>query len=566
VAFTSGGKYIYWAEMINADAVGSVDITKPVGSNLNPWAQDPRWVNGANSKYSDNSGNPSLALSATFNGSGTANKINGVYSIHDGIPNMSPVPYNAGDHSRLYLIHGNVLFALSNTGGGSQLSTVMAPATLNPANITLPPLEVINKLNSEITKIIASGHLRPGFADSGYLSSHLNSGYAYNGCTPLGGTNCLVAGDHLLEYFHTPGETVTALAMAMPYLSDSLKNNVKTYLQTNYGLNASFDLTKIAHTGWKNGAFREAYPDTLELTSYFTGNAPPGGWLKYSGPSQTQILNISCCGNAVWINVGNFPPDAPYAAWKYAQALNLSGAELTNLITATKGVLQVPGSGNHMTDANLQTWPYLLNQYLAGYKGMIELQKMANQTPDSSTVSTYNRLLSLRVNNFQKNAPAWDMIVDYAPNRVLNTARNFMFMTPELGLEMNASNRTAVQSALEEYYSIEPYWFVAHYERSYEEGWWAPLWSRSALFLGKAQVLKQSYSELVKYLDVPFFEKGDLFWIQNAVATLDAANATPPVSGDLNGDGKVDILDLRLAIKNFTSVFDLTMVLANYGN
>ena len=37
------------------------------------------------------------------------------------------------------------------------------------------------------------------------------------------------------------------------------------------------------------------------------------------------------------------------------------------------------------------------------------------------------------------------------------------------------------------------------------------------------------------------------------------------IAGDLNGDGKVDILDLRLAIKNFGNIFDLTTVLANYG-
>lgn len=38
-----------------------------------------------------------------------------------------------------------------------------------------------------------------------------------------------------------------------------------------------------------------------------------------------------------------------------------------------------------------------------------------------------------------------------------------------------------------------------------------------------------------------------------------------PVAGDLNGDGKVDILDFRQGLKSFNSIFNLLEILANFG-
>ena len=97
-----------------------------------------------------------------------------------------------------------------------------------------------------------------------------------------------------------------------------------------------------------------------------------------------------------------------------------------------------------------------------------------------------------------------------------------MFLTPELADYLNTHILTQVQSAMDEYSYVAPYWFVAGFDDSYGEGTFQPLYDYPALFQAKAYILKQPYEELVKWLDVPAFYRGDLFYIQNLVAALDA--------------------------------------------
>ena len=136
--------------------------------------------------------------------------------------------------------------------------------------------------------------------------------------------------------------------------------------------------------------------------------------------------------------------------------------------------------------------------------------------------------MNLRINNFSKDSPFYDApIEEYNNNYILNNARNFMFLTPELGDSLYAAKKTEVQRAIDEYNTLGPYWFIPRYERTYEEGVGQSLYDRWAIFQAKARILKESFSELVKYLDVPAFERGDLYYIQNLVAALDADGYTP---------------------------------------
>jgi hypothetical protein len=48
------------------------------------------------------------------------------------------------------------------------------------------------------------------------------------------------------------------------------------------------------------------------------------------------------------------------------------------------------------------------------------------------------------------------------------------------------------------------------------------LYDYNAMFLAKAYILKQSRAELTKYLDAPAFQRGDLFYIQNLIAAIEA--------------------------------------------
>lgn len=80
-----------------------------------------------------------------------------------------------------------------------------------------------------------------------------------------------------------------------------------------------------------------------------------------------------------------------------------------------------------------------------------------------------------------------------------------------------------VREACREYSEIHPHWFVAKSEAGYQESTFCPLWDYHCLFQAKAKILQEPYEELVKYLDVPAFYRGDLYYIDNLCAVLEAA-------------------------------------------
>jgi hypothetical protein len=96
-------------------------------------------------------------------------------------------------------------------------------------------------------------------------------------------------------------------------------------------------------------------------------------------------------------------------------------------------------------------------------------------------------------------------------------------MTPELGTYLNNSIRSEVAAAITEYNATGPYWFVTRYNAAVNEGGRQNLYDSPALFQAKAMILKESRAQLTPYLDVPAFERGDLFYLQNLVAALNAS-------------------------------------------
>ncbi|MFU8773097.1 MAG: hypothetical protein ACNA8H_11840, partial [Anaerolineales bacterium] len=68
---------------------------------------------------------------------------------------------------------------------------------------------------------------------------------------------------------------------------------------------------------------------------------------------------------------------------------------------------------------------------------------------------------------------------------------------------------------------------VSRYETFPGEGVSSVLWNYPAVFQAKAYALQQPYAELAKYIDAPAFQRGDLFHIQNMVATLQATTLGP---------------------------------------
>ena len=98
-----------------------------------------------------------------------------------------------------------------------------------------------------------------------------------------------------------------------------------------------------------------------------------------------------------------------------------------------------------------------------------------------------------------------------------------MFLTPEIADYMHSHLQSQVQEAIDEYNEVAPYWFVSKFDNSVGEGTFQHLYDYPAVFQAKAYILKEPYDELVKYLDVPAFARGDLFYIQDLVAALAAS-------------------------------------------
>jgi hypothetical protein len=194
-------------------------------------------------------------------------------------------------------------------------------------------------------------------------------------------------------------------------------------------------------------------------------------------------------------------------------------------------------------------------------------------------------------------------------------AYNFMYLTPELGEYLHSNVPTAMQLAMSIYTGTassppdgtndgprSPYWMQSHSPEVQGEDGMEPYQQTHALFQAKARILKESQAELSKYLDSPIVPVGDLYYIDNLVAALDASTnpppptspATPtapplptftPVPGDANGDKSVDILDYSLVIYQFGSdceppascsanfngdyavdIFDYSILISNFGN
>jgi hypothetical protein len=331
------------------------------------------------------------------------------------------------------------------------------------------------RLQAEVQKMLDVGHLRPGYYNVAQFQ-----------------------GRGLEDYFENPGDTVYTLARAYPHLPSTMQADVRDYLQAEF--EAYFDPTMYASIGWADGAPREDAIMPPEIASAFAdfparlGAGSGFGW--------------------------QYPQHNFYAMWKYAEIFPDQAAHVYDL---AKGKLQVPLPPFPAEDYLLQQ-PYEHNAWIAGYIGFLELQELAGMEGADAALRSQvsnelDRILALRSDLFTKDS-YW--LEDRFHKKHLDIARNFMFLVPELGDYMGQQLGSEVQAALAEYEAIAPYWFVSRYESAIGEGVMSNLYNYNALFSARAYALDQSRAELTKYLDVPAFARGDLFYIQNIVAALEA--------------------------------------------
>ncbi len=398
---------------------------------------------------------------------------NGIYNSHG---DQNPiVPYQG----RLYVHRSNAVIAYgpARTSGAQPL---LRTQYVQNSVDSKPISDIQAKLTSEVQKMINAGHLRPGYYNAGQFSNY----------------------GQLANYFENPGETLYALSRAFPYLSSAIQPAAKQYLKEEFDL--YFNPVMVTKTGWKDGAAREWMPIPGDIENALNSIGPVlGGDPRYSWP---------------------YPPLNIYALWKYAL---VAPEDVQTAYSQAKSKLVVPVPANATNDYLYQR-PFEHNAYIAGYYGFLQLQTLAGKTTVDTSLRTsvtneLNRLLNLRVQNFSKNTVWVDGQGSYHL-RTLNISRNFLYLVPELADHLQQNIYTRVEESLKEYNDIAPYWFVSRFNGVVNEGVRQNLYDYGALFQAYAYAQNSNSQILQKYLDVPAFAVGDLFYINNLIAVIEAGN------------------------------------------
>ncbi|MEZ4656467.1 MAG: PQQ-binding-like beta-propeller repeat protein [Caldilineaceae bacterium] len=367
----------------------------------------------------------------------------------------------------------------------------------------LPPIpraELTRRLENAVRKMVEAGHLRPGYYAIG------QSGYP-----------------QLHDYFANPGDTLITLALTYPHLSAEVQAQLRPYLQAEYA--HYFADTLYTHTGWWEEPVDPAFG---QLAGRESMPLPP----EVEAALKLYPKTADPGPDASWA----YPPQNIYALWKYAE---LFPAQATAIYAKLKAENKLPllaqaaGGPPLPDDARLADNPWEHNAYIAGDIGFLKLQEMAGQTDADADLRQrvgveLQRLLELRVANFAKDQPWVGERLQkgsWIHRRDMSIARNFLNLTPELATYLRQHALPQVRAAIAEYSWVAPYWFVTRYEASVSEGVQRHLLDSPALFQAKALILQEPQQELVKYLDVPAFAVGDLFYMQNLVAALESAPA-----------------------------------------
>lgn len=481
-AYSAGGSIIYWNSCCDREA-GAFDISIPDTLFSTRYQAGIRPATGAFDhsrewKYFQ------YNLSQLIPGydmyyNGVDNSIysafggqNGVYGIH-GLQNP-PIPYN----DKVYLHRGNSVIAFAAQADQPKQLSMAEIVLYQDPDIQIPSVDTLkSSLAQEVQKILDSGHLR-----TGYFSSGIFDHWAWSNC-----------GDDLLDYWHNPGDTLTTLLRAIPYLSTELQQQTRDYLQAEF---SAYPPYQYNHIGWRDGAPRETYilPPDVETDR------------QTMGP---ETVNYEYDG---W----RLTPTSFYALWKYAQ--EFGGAR--DIYNASKTKLEAVPSDDFLLEN-----PGAHNAYLAGYLGFLELEKLAGYPETTNVREAYNRLLALRVSRFSKDNPAlWFSDRNYYYCRSLSVSTNFMYLVPEVAQYLHGNAYNQVSQAVDEYSYIAPYWFKAKSETAFGEGAINHFYDYQALFAARAMILQESYQDLAKYIDVPALPVGDLFYVQNLVLVIEAGS------------------------------------------
>lgn len=404
---------------------------------------------------------------------GNYGNVNGIYHNHG---DQNPIiPYQG----RLYVHRSNAIIAYGTAVTSGEQPLLRIQYVENETD-TQSISAIKSKLTTEIQKMISAGHLRPGYYNAGQFSNY----------------------GQFANYFENPGETMYVLSRAYPYVSETLKPALRQYVEEEFAM--YFSSQMVTKIGWKDGAAREWMPIPADVQSAMNSmGAVVGGDPRFS-----------------W----SYPPINFYALWKYA-LIDPDNLQLAYTLAKSRIVVPVPAGA---TNDYLFQKPYEQNAYIAGYYGFLQLQELAGKSQQDANLRTsvtneLNRLMALRAQNFRKDTVWVDGVGSYHL-RTMNISRNFIYLVPELGAYLNQNIYSRVEDALKEYDQVAPYWFVARFNAVVNEGARQNLYDYGWVFQARAYILNEDSSDLQRFLDVPAFQVGDLFYINNLVAVVEAAN------------------------------------------
>jgi hypothetical protein len=427
---------------------------------------------------------------------------NGHYHNHG---DQSPiVPHVTSDGvGRLVAHRNNVVISYANDGGGSTSLPLLAIGSPSHGDTpVLPPAQFQGRIEREISQIVdAPGYLKPA--------------YFY------GGQNLV---RQINYYFYNPGDLLYTLTRAYPQLSPGLQSRVRSYLQGYYDY--YFGSTMYAYTGWREPVQRNA------------NDFPPEALAQFSAAPRSTTLTSPILGQSFgwgW----SYPQNNLYALWKYAELFPESAQDAYAKARSRLELRSLTDSAGGVTfEQRFREYPFELHGFIAGYLGFIRLSDMVlaqtGTRPDAATYNTAQQrlaqFLSHRSSAFEKDSPYTDpgsllpVSGFNAHRRKINLCRNFMLLVPEVGDHLHDTIFPLVRETVDEYNYVGPYWFVTAYEAGYQENATAPLNDYDGLFQAKALILREPYEELQKYIDSPLFPIGDLFYINNLIAAVEAAN------------------------------------------
>lgn len=511
---TAAGNKIYWNGCCDR-FVGAVDISQPnTNFLLNTDDTNRQW------RYITSGGIPSFPFSNI--GMPSDYYTSAIPYFWDPLhsPAYPGVFWNENDkvgpavyNGKLYTILGNALVAIGQGGLGSSAPKLSEAATQTAPSLTssITRTALTSTLEQEVQAVVNAGHLKPSYISSGGIT----------------GQNSRNIDDYLSHYWHNPADNHRILLRALPFLSSGLQDSVKTYLQNEI---TSYSPATYAHIGFVSGTQRDPYPYPPPETPF----------TSFTIPSLDKQFGSNF--NNFW----SFPPHNVYALWKYAEA---GLGNPATLLAAWGNKIDPDIEDNFPNAINGQTvnssnvrdflsrFPLIANAYIAGYKGYVELARLAGQ-PYAAYESELNILLQWRAEDLTA-FPDPDNVVgtggyvcdNECYYESLITYYNFAHMTPEL-VEYLVNNDMDpgdpgydadkdIEAIVQEYRNIAPYWMMTHNSETQGESAIQPYQQTYSLFQARAQVEGATFEELVKDLDTPIVPVGDLYYIDNLVATLE---------------------------------------------